>query len=300
MTRIPIALAGLAAALTLAGASAAQAPDPALINTTIPEDGAPLAVAGPYEVVIEEAAGSPGHTIYRPAALDAFPGADTLPVVAWGNGGCAASSAYFAGFLTTLASHGFLVVTTSARADDPRARATADELIAGVDWAERESAREGSPLERKIATDSIAVMGQSCGGWLTLMLAADPRVDTIGVWNTGASEVGAIPGAATPAHRAAVHSPALYISGHERDFMAPAAVADFDAIDNVPIFYGARIGGGHLATFAHAGGGEFANVAVAWLEWTLKGDEAAGRMFVGEDCGLCADPNWETASKGLD
>jgi hypothetical protein len=71
-------------------------------------------------------------------------------------------------------------------------------------------------------------------------------------------------------------------------------------IDHVPVFYGARHNAGHTATVFHLGGGEFANVASNWLLLQLKGDDEAGKMFVGGDCTLCANPNWDTRSKGLD
>jgi hypothetical protein len=50
----------------------------------------------------------------------------------------------------------------------------------------------------------------------------------------------------------------------------------------------------------HPGGGEFADVASSWLEWTLKGDAAAGAMFVGDHCGLCTNSNWNVRTKGLE
>jgi hypothetical protein len=67
----------------------------------------------------------------------------------------------------------------------------------------------------------------------------------------------------------------------------------------VPVFYGSRRNGGHSGTVAHPGDGEFANVAVYWLTWTLKGDDDAGATFAGPDCRLCTDPNWEVQRKGL-
>jgi hypothetical protein len=45
--------------------------------------------------------------------------------------------------------------------------------------------------------------------------------------------------------------------------------------------HGARLHGGHSATYFHPGGGEFANVASNWLLWTFKGDKQAGKMVVG-------------------
>lgn len=271
-----------------------------MIMRQLPEEGAPVAVVGPYQTIMEPAFGSAGHAVFRPESLDSFPSRDKLPIVAWGNGGCALNSGNFGGYLKTLASYGFLVVTTAA-AEGATGRATADDLRAGLDWANAENARRGSPLAGKIDTDNVAVMGVSCGGVLTLSLAADPRVDTIGVFNSGVSAPGAggIPGNPTTEVLAKIHGPTLYLDGAEADFMTPAAKANFDAIDHVPIFYGSRDNAGHSATYFHLNGGEFANVAVAWLKWQLKGDKSASTMFVGDACTLCTNPNWETHSKSL-
>jgi len=261
-----------------------------MIATALPLEGAPLAVPGPYKVESGPAFNSPGHVVYRPADLAPFPGKDTLPLMVWGNGGCAINSTRYAGFLTTIASHGFVVMATAAQPDVTRA--TADHLRAAIAWAETENTRAGSPLSGKIALDRIAVMGQSCGGFMSLELGADPRVDTIGVFNSGAQ--GDAAGTV-----AKLHGPVLLINGHERDFLMASSEATFDAIQKLPAFYGARKNAGHTATVDHPGGGEFANVAVNWLRWQFKGDKQAGRMFVGKDCDLCTNPNWVTRSKAL-
>ena len=130
--------------------------------------------------------------------------------------------------------------------------------------------RAGSPLNGKIALDRVAVMGQSCGGFLSIELGADPRVDTIGVFNSGAQ-------GDNIARLAALHGPVLLINGHERDFLMASSRATFDAIDKLPAFYGARHGAGHTATVDHPGGGEWANVASNWLRWQFKGDKRQRR-----------------------
>lgn len=294
-----------AAALLIAAASSAQPPGVTLemIQTALPEEGAPKAVPGPHEVASEPAFGSPGHVVYRPANLDAFPADDALPVLAWGNGGCAINSTRYGGFFTTIASHGILVLATAAVEGEERRGATADDLRAALDWAEAENARAGSPLAGKIATDSVAVMGQSCGGFLSIDLGADARVDTIGVFNSGVSPPP--PGGSdspfpTTDALPELHGPVLLVNGHERDFMMEASAANFEAIAHVPVFYGARHNAGHTATVDHPGGGEFANVASSWIRWILKDDAEAGAMFAGEDCSLCTNPNWDTRSKGWD
>ncbi len=293
-----------AALLLLAGAGLAQPPGITreMIERALPVEGAPLAVAGPYAITSEKAFGSPGLLVFRPTSLEAFPKKDALPVMVWGNGGCAIDTSRYSGFLTTIASHGFLVLGTAVQEGATRRQATADDLKAAVDWAEKENTRDGSPLKGKVATDKIAVMGQSCGGFLSVALGADPRVKTIGVFNSGVQP--ATPGAPpspfpTTDALPKLHGPVLLINGHEPDFMMAQSKATFDAIDNVPAFYGARHNAGHTATVFHPGGGEYANVASNWLMWTFKNDKKAGAMFVGKNCGLCTNANWDVQSKGI-
>jgi len=292
-----IALAATAIVLShgLARAAAPPGITPEMIATVLPEEGAPKAVAGQYAVTQEPAFSADGLKVFRPTALDRFPRQDTLPVVVWGNGGCALDNPKYDGLLSTIASHGFLVIATTAGAAAPgatRPQATADNLRSGIDWAERENGRAGSALQGKVDTKHVAVMGQSCGGMLSIQLGADPRVGTIGVFNSGASEQ-------TVGDLAKLHGPVLFINGHERDFMMARSKASFDAVTTLPTFYGARHGAGHTATAYHAGGGEFANVASNWVRWQFKGDRKAGEMFAGAKCGLCGNPNWDVAAKNL-
>jgi dienelactone hydrolase len=292
--------------LATGGVSFAQLPPgvtPEMIATVLPEEGAPKAQPGSYSVVSEPAFGAQGLVTFRPSALDRFPKSDTMPVVVWGNGGCAINNPKYAGFLTTIASHGFLVLTTTGPAQEsaqPR-RATADDLKAAVDWAERENARAGSPLSGKIETKKVAVMGQSCGGVLSITLGADPRVGTIGVFNSGVQPPNPAAPSTSPTTDSLkkLHGPVLLINGHERDFAMARSKETYDAIESLPAFYGARHGAGHTATAYHAGGGEFANVASNWVRWQLKGDQKASAMFVGDKCTLCTDPNWDVESKRL-
>lgn len=302
--------------LVLLGSAAALAQPPGItfdmINRQLPLEGAPLAVAGPYATLQEAAFESPRHILFRPSDLAPFPAQDTLPVVVWGNGGCAIENRQYDGYLGTVASHGFLVLTTvrvegdvQAQPGQPGGRSqTPDDLLAAITWAEAENARAGSPLQGKIDTGHVFVMGQSCGGFLSVAVGADPRVDSIGVFNSGvnppAEGAPVVPGRPSTAALADLHGPVLFINGGEVDFMYGPSRANFDLVNHQPAFYGARENAGHTATMYHPGGGEFANVASNWVKYHFKGDAEAGKMFVGADCGLCTLPTWETASKGLD
>lgn len=305
-------LAAAALFLTATGVCLAQPPGITreMISRALPLEGAPKAEPGPYQVTSEPAFGSPGLQVYRPAALDSFPAKDTLPVMVWGNGGCGIDSKTFSGFLGTIVSHGVLVISTVPQEGAARRQETADDMRAAIDWAEKENARAGSPLNGKIAVDKVAAMGTSCGGFLSLALGADPRVKTIGVFNSG---VQTPPAGQAPANAGRggasvqptadvlpkLHGPVLLLNGGDVDFLMGASAATFEAINHVPEFYGARHNGGHSATYFHPGGGEFANVASNWLLWTLKGDKKAGTTFVGKDCSLCTNSNWDVKSKGI-
>jgi dienelactone hydrolase len=293
-----------AAVALLTGVCLAQPPGITreMIERSLPLEGAPLAEPGPYQITSEKAFGSPGYLVFRPTTLDAFPKKDKLPLMVWGNGGCAIDSTRYSGFLTTIASHGFLVMGTLPQEGAARRQETADDVRGAIDWAAKENDRTDSPLKGKIALDKVAVMGQSCGGFLSIVLGADPRVKTIGVFNSGVQK--AAPGAPaglapTPDALPKVHGPVLLINGSDPDFMLATSLATFDMIDNLPTFYGARHNAGHTATVFHPGGGEYANVASNWLLWTFKGDKKAGKMFVGKNCGLCTNSNWDVKQKGI-
>jgi hypothetical protein len=299
-------LTSAAVVMALASAVLAQPPPgvtPEMIATALPVEGAPLAISGAYETASGPTFGNPGLVAFHPANLAAFPARDTLPVVVWGNGGCAIDSTRYSGFLSTIASHGFLVLATAPQEGAARRQATVDDLRGAIDWAVAENGRAGSPLNGKVATDQVAVMGQSCGGFLSVALGADPRVDTIGVFNSGVQppepNAPANPNRPTTDSLKNLHGPVLLINGGERDFMLAGSKATYDAITHVPAFYGARDNAGHTATVFHPGGGEFANVASDWLKWTFKKDAQAAEMFIGDDCGLCTNPTWDVEAKGF-
>jgi hypothetical protein len=68
----------------------------------------------------------------------------------------------------------------------------------------------------------------------------------------------------------------------------------------VPVYRAWKKGIGHSDAYRHAFGGPFAPVAVAWLDWHLKGKAKASKMFVGAACLLCVDHNWVVQKKQMD
>ena len=53
---------------------------------------------------------------------------------------------------------------------------------------------------------------------------------------------------------------------------------DFHRIKHVPA-YAANLPVGHGGTYRQPHGGEFTVAALAWLNWQLKGDQEAAKMF---------------------
>ncbi len=183
----------------------------------------------------------------------------------------------------------------------PAAATSAADVRAGIDWAIAENGRVGSTLRGKVATGSIAAAGHSCGGLQAIEVAADPRVKTLLVHNSGIFNDGAnpIPGIkASKDMLGKIHSPVIYILGGESDIAWPNGTDDFARLAAVPAVL-ASLPVGHGGTFSEPMGGAVAHVAVDWLEWQLKGDTVAARTFVGENCRLCTGTDWSLERKGL-
>ena len=90
-----------------AAAIMAIASVPALAqNSRIVEEGG----SGPYKAIMMEEASLTTHTIFRPQDISKFGKGNLLPVVVWGNGGCANSPSGHVNFLNEVASQGFLIV----------------------------------------------------------------------------------------------------------------------------------------------------------------------------------------------
>lgn len=181
----------------------------------------------------------------------------------------------------------------------------AKQLTHAIDWAVAENSRSGSPYFGKIDTSKVAVFGQSCGGLQAIDAAAhDPRITTLGVWNSGIFPAQGRSWQMAAAHAdkadlATLKGSVLYVSGDPTDVAFDNAEDDFARISHIPAFRAWRDKTPHAGTYREPNGGAFGQVAVAWLDWQLKGDQQAGRMFTGKDCGLCMKPEWHVTRKNI-
>ena len=88
-----------------------------------------------------------------------------------------------------------------------------------------------------------------------------------------------------------IHTSIIYILGGEPDIAYGNGMDDFHRISHVPAC-AANLPVGHGGTYAQPHGGEFAVVALAWLDWQLKRSRKASKMFKGANCLLSQRPGW--------
>ncbi len=314
----PLFLAG--AALWVGTALAQRPPD----TSSVPDNPG----TGPYPAMKEEVASLPSHVIYRPRDLAAL-GKQKLGVVAWGNGGCSDDGASTRFPLLELASHGYLVIASGHILSGPGApprpaavtpvqpngsgpsssgprqlpppKTKTSDLTDAIDWALAQNHRQDSAYFGRIDPKQIAVAGWSCGGLQALKAAQDPRVHTAVLQNTGIFIDGPspIPGMdLAKSELLKLHTPVLYILGGPTDIAYANGMDDYKRIEHLPVAV-ANIATGHGGTYFEPNGGAVAVVAVAWLQWQLRGDRRAAASFVGKDCGLCKDPMWTLQKKRI-
>ena len=263
---------------------------------------------GPFPAIKEEIATLPDHVVYRPADLAKL-GSTKLGLYLFGNPGCSNDGASYRLHLLEIASHGYLVIAPGRIRTGPGATARGGgpytetkELTVALDWALKQNTNAASPFRGRIDPNAIAVSGSSCGGQQAIEVAADPRIKTLVIMNSGLFNDAK---RAASTHRPktmleAIHSPTLYILGGEKDRAYVNGMDDFARINRVPVVVANLLGADHGGTYWEPNGGRAAAAAVAWLDWQLRGDTRAAKMFVGKNCGLCVDAAWKIEKKGVE
>lgn len=254
---------------------------------------------GAYKAVMTEDLSLPEHTILAPQDLTSFGAKKKLPVLVWGNGACANSPWEHVNFLNEIASHGYIVLATGIIPMDdqpyqgPMSRT--DQQIESIDWIIAQNADPASPYYQKIDVANICLAGMSCGGLQSLFNCADPRIKALMICNSGLfidSSI-AMPNMPMPKKDKLkdIHTPVIYILGGKEDIAYVNGMDDFHRIQHVPAC-AANFPVGHGGTYRQPHGGEFSVVALAWLDWQLKKNREAAKMFVGKKNLLSQRKEW--------
>ena len=297
-----IALLSAACLLMLGTACKSGPVAPVSGQSRVVEEGG----TGPYKVLMLEDPSLEAHTIFAPQDLSPFGKKNPLPVLVWGNGACTNSPWEHYLFLNEIASHGFLVIATGyIPMDDKPYRgpmSTSGQQIESIDWAIAQNADKESPYYGRIDVNHIAAAGMSCGGLQTLDNATDPRISTIMICNSGLfiNPRTAVPNMPMPDKERLqeITVPVIYILGGPEDIAYENGMDDFHRLVKVPAF-AANYPVGHGGTYRQPHGGEFTVPALAWLQWRLKGDTEAAKLFVGADPALANREGWTVEKNGL-
>lgn len=268
------------------------------------EDGG----TGSYPAMVTEDASLPGMTLYRPQSLIPFGAAKKLPVLLWGNGACVNTTQEHKLFLNEIASHGYLILAIGLldrldlRDEVSNQRTHSSQLIAALDWILAQNGHASSLFFDRIDAEQVAAMGMSCGGLQAIEISGDPRIRTTVVCNSGVLPMPS-PMRGMPSLRKDdllnYHGPVLYLMGGPTDIAYENAMDDFQRVEHVPVIM-TNLDVGHGGTYHRPHGGEYSPVALAWLNWHLKGDEEASKMFLGADSQLLRDPQWTIEVKNFD
>ncbi len=303
-------------------------------NSRIVEEGG----TGPYKAIMMEEASLTTHTIFRPQDLSKFDKKNLLPIIVWGNGGCANSPSGHVNFLNEVASQGFLIVAIGPsnyqQIEAPRPGQTGDVprmgqgggfpgggmprmgggmpggmgggmsmgdpegLKQALEWAIAQNADKNSPYYGKLDVDNIAAAGMSCGGLQALHMSDDARIKTILVMNSGYFGSDESEDKASLAKMK--QKSVIWILGGSTDIAWENGNDDFKRMaGSIPACLVSLDGIGHGGTYMQPNGGDYAKVAGAWLKWWLKGDKEAGTMFTGNEPGVGKMAGWSIERKNI-
>lgn len=267
------------------------------------EDGG----SGPYTAIMVTEPSLDAHTIFRPADLTPFGKKNPLPILVWGNGACTNSPWEHQNFLSEIASQGFFIVAVGYMPEEGRRNygpmTGSEPQIVGLDWAIAQNENKESPYYHKLDINAVAAAGMSCGGLMTWDNSSDPRLKTIMICNSGlfSNPGGAVPGMPMPDKSILddVKVPVIYILGGPTDIAYENGMDDFSRLNDIPVV-AINYPVGHGGTYSQLHGGEFSIPATAWLQWQLKGDNEAAKMFQSESCGISTREGWTIEKKNID
>jgi hypothetical protein len=115
--------------------------------------------SGPYKAGWTYDPTLPNQTVYAPKSP---PQNLSIPVIAWGESGCANSGTRFAEFLTEIASYGYLVLASGPPPGKPSGSGQTKlaQMVESINWADKGNGAAYGNVDKT----KIIAAGQSCGG----------------------------------------------------------------------------------------------------------------------------------------
>jgi hypothetical protein len=256
--------------------------------------------SGPYKAIATSEASLPDYTVYRPSDIKAATAKEgKLPILVFANGGCSNTSLTHERVLSEIASHGYVVIAIGAlqmtMTDVERKSTDAKMLLDAIDWITTQNNDSKSDYYNCVDISKISSAGQSCGGAQILVVAGDPRIKTLMMFNSGMGDM-SMAGASKESLKA-LHSPIIYIVGGPSDVAFKNAELDYSAIANIPVAFANLEEGGHMGTFGQEFGGSFSKMALDWLDWQFKGKKNNASVFLNANLGKY--PGWTMKSKNF-
>lgn len=233
-------------------------------------------------------------TVNRPADLTKVTG--KMPVVVYGNSGCAHTTANEGSMLKLIASRGIVVIqegAVSGQATGMPSGVAASLLTDAITWAEKENARSASPLAGRLDLTKVATAGHSCGGIESLLAGADKRVGAVVSINSGFFANGSLGG--TPDNLNKLHSPVIFLDGGSSDIAYPQSQDNYQRV-TVPAVLATQANAGHGGFVSGAASADAMAAVVQFLDYTLN-HNAAGKQFLVGPSGLGAKSGWTVKSK---
>ncbi len=225
-------------------------------------------------------------TIYRPRDVKwASQHEGRLPLLIWANGACGDDNSGYQNMLNHLASHGYVVIALGKMRlndNDPTGGANGQQHVAeAINWMVKQVSNTKSDYYRAVNVNNIALSGHSCGGAEAIANCANTRVKTLLIMNAGMG--GMSMGGASPQTLKSLHCPIIYLTGGPDDVAYANAQGDFNSITKVPVVWADLSTAGHGGTYWHQRGGDFARIALKWMDWHLKGKTQNAPIFLKPD-----------------
>lgn len=262
-----------------------------------------------------------------------------LPVVVFANGGCSVNTRDDENYNSEIASHGFVLIgigdynpisletyhelvyalgqevvkagedTVKAKSIkglieslQPGGKSKPEQITEGINWVQAQAVKQDGEYYKMFDVDKIAVMGSSCGGVQALSVSFDTRIKNLILKNSGnfRNRLTAQGGVTTSASILdEVKVPMLYMLGNETDVAYRNAVADFEAVNHVPIAFCSGSTFGHMGTVHEPYGGEMSRIVIAWLQYQFRGMKNYKEVFTNKEVQTKQYPIWTIKSKNI-